>query len=275
LPVHAAIELRPRAWQAIDLARLFQYRELLWYMALRDVQVRYKQTLLGAAWAIVQPVAMMLVFTVLVGRMLGVAERVDGVPYPIFVFAGLLPWTFFAAAINASTHSLVNNAAMLRKIYFPRLILPLAAIGAPLVDFALSMLVLVGLLAWYTWAPGAQMLLLPLLVALTILSALGVGIGLSALTVRYRDFRYVVTFLLQIWFFLTPVIYPVSLAPDKWRWVLMLNPIGGTIEGFRAAVLGRPIDWTALAASAAVSAACLAAGLALFARAERRMADVV
>jgi lipopolysaccharide transport system permease protein len=266
--------IRPRrGWQPLGLAQLGRYQDLLLFLALRDIQVRYKQTFLGAAWAILQPVASMMALLFL-GHLTGVAWRCEA-PYAIFLFAGLLPWTFFAGAVNASSNSLVANAAMLRKIYFPRLIIPLASVGAPLVDYLVASVVLAALMLWYGVGVTSSLLFVPPLVLSTLLAALGVGVMLSALTAAYRDFRFVVGFLVQIWFFLSPVIYPVSFIPERFRWFLALNPMYGTIEAFRAAILGRPLPFGAWAVSVVVSLICLVAGLAYFARTERRMADVI
>lgn len=263
-----------RGWQRLALGELWRYRDLLWFLTLRDVKVRYKQTALGAAWAVIQPLAMMVVASVFFGRLLGVTHRID-VPYPIFFFAGMLAWTFFAGAVNASAMSLVTNAQMLRKIYFPRLIVPVASVGAPLVDLAVSSGVLVAMMIWYGVPVTAQLLVLPLLGLSIVIAALGVGLTLAALNVVYRDFRYVVPFLVQLWFFVTPVIYPVTIVPQRWQWLLSLNPMGGTIEAFRAAILGTEIDYAAWMISACVSALLLVLGLLYFLRTERRFADVV
>ena len=268
--------LRPRrGWQPLALGKLWQYRELMGFLAMRDIKVRYKQTALGALWAIIQPLVMMVVLSTFFGRVIDMEDKTGGVPYPIFLYAGLLPWTFFAAAVSASTHSMINHANMLRKVYFPRLVIPLSSVGAPLVDYVVAFAVLLGLMGWYQIIPTAQILLLPLLVLITIVASLGVGIGLSGLTVSYRDFRYVVPFMLNVWFFMTPVVWPVKIVSQQYRWLLRLNPMGGTIEAFRSAVLGHAIDWGALAISCCMALICLVLGLLYFNRAERRFADVV
>ena len=263
--------LRPRAgWSPAELVKLWRYRELLGFLSLRDIQVRYKQTLLGALWAVLQPIAMMVALTALrtiMGR--------GGDQVAVFIFAALLPWTFFAASVTASTNSLVANAHMLRKIYFPRLIVPISAVGAPLLDYGISFVILAAMMWWFGVAFTWQLLLLPLLVVTTVVAALGVGVMLSALTVKYRDFRYVVTLLIQVWFFATPVIYSVHEIPARYQWLMMLNPMGGTIEAFRAAVLGGPIDYIAWAVSTQVALLCLLVGMVYFGRAERQFADVV
>jgi len=275
---NSAIVLRPQAgWLTIDWAPVWRYRELLAFLAMRDIKVRYKQTALGALWAVIQPFAMMIVLSMFFGRVIDInmEDKTSGVPYPIFLYAGLLPWMFFASTVTACTNSLVSNANMLRKVYFPRLIVPLSAVGAPLVDYLVAFVVLIGLMGWYHLMPTFQLLLLPLFVLVTIVAALGVGIGLSGLTVSFRDFRYVVPFMIQVWFFVTPVIWPVAIVDERYHWLLRLNPMGGTIEAIRASVLGMPIDFGALALSAGVAILTLVVGLVYFGHAEKRFADVV
>lgn len=268
--------LQPRhGFQRLEIARLWRFRELLSFLAWRDIKVRYKQTMLGASWAILQPLLTMLVLSVFFGRVVDLTDRTGNVPYPIFLYAGLLPWTFFSTAVNAGTNSLVNNAHMLRKIYFPRLLVPVASIGVPLIDYAMASTVLLALMAWYRVMPTTSFLLIPVLFALITVASLGIGIGMAALTVSYRDSRYLVPFFIQLGFFITPVIYPVTILEGKWQWVLWLNPVGGTISAFRDAVLGTPINYNAVAVSGAISFVLLFAGLIYFARAERKFADVV
>ncbi|MCE9591940.1 MAG: ABC transporter permease [Planctomycetes bacterium] len=268
--------LRPRrGFERLDTTQLWRYRELLSFLAWRDIKVRYKQTLLGATWAIIQPLLTMVVLSLFFGRVIDLTDRTGKVPYPIFLYAGLLPWTFFSSAVTAATNSLVNNAHMLRKIYFPRLLVPVASIGVPLIDYLMASSVLLALMAWYRLAPTPAFLLIPALFGLTFIAALGIGVGMAALTVSYRDSRYLVPFFIQLGFFITPVIYPVTILSEKWRWVLWLNPVGGTITAFRDAVLGTPIDYSAVAVSGAMSVALLVVGLIYFARAQRRFADVV
>ncbi len=272
--------LQPRNRMTVDVPELLRYRDLLWLLGLRDIQVRYKQTALGAMWAVLQPLVMMIVFTFVFGKFMNVAAKVD-VPYPIFAYAGLLPWTFFATSVNASSNSLVANAGLLRKVYFPRLLMPLAALGAPLIDYAIAMVVLGGLMFWYDVAITAQLLLLPLLVVSTIIAALAVGVLLSALTVSYRDFRHIIPFLIQVWLFITPVIYPLKFSPryvgsiDVVHVLVNLNPMAGVISAFRAAVLGTSIDFAAWAISTGSALLMFAMALSLFGRSERRFADVV
>lgn len=268
--------LKPRkGWQMIPFARLWQFRELLGMLALRDVKVRYKQTLLGATWAIIQPVTMMVVMSLFFGRFANMADNVGNVPYPVFLYAALLPWTFFTGSVTASANSMVANSGMLRKIYFPRLIMPIAATGTPLVDYAMAFVVLMGLMAWYSVALSWQLLLLPLLVVLTVICALGVGLILAAVTVRFRDFRYLVPFMIQVWFFATPVIYPNNMVPERWQWLIQLNPMGGIISAFRSSILNQPVDWSHLGTSAAIAVIGLLIGLTYFNQAERKFADVV
>lgn len=268
--------LKPRnGWQMIPFARLWQFRELLGMLAMRDVKVRYKQTLLGAAWAIIQPVTMMVVMSLFFGRFANMDQYVGKVPYPVFLYAALLPWTFFTGSVTAASNSMIANSGMLRKIYFPRLIMPIAATGTPLVDYAMAFFVLMGLMAWYHVALSWQLLLLPVLVLLTVICALGVGLILAAVTVRFRDFRYLVPFMIQVWFFATPVIYPNRLVPERWQWVIHLNPMGGMISAFRSSILNEQIDWQHLGLSALIAVIGLMVGLTYFNQAERKFADVV
>lgn len=270
---HVTVIEPQKGWRTIDLKELWAYRELLWVLTARDVKVRYKQTVLGFAWAIIQPVMLMVVFSILFGRLAQMPS--DGVPYPIFVYAALLPWTFFANAISASGNSLVGSAQLISKVYFPRLIIPLSSVGAGLVDFAISTCVLFSLMAWYGVGWSLNLLATPLLVAGVVFTALGVGTSLSALTVAYRDFRYVIPFMVQFWMFATPVIYPASLVPESWRWLLYLNPMAGLIEGFRSAFLARPFDIPAIALSLGVALVLFLLGIAYFEKVERRFADII
>ncbi len=274
LPDEPVVRIRPsRSWVAIHVRELWAYRELLYFLTWRDVKVRYKQAALGAAWAVIQPVATMLIFTLFFGKLAKIPS--DGIPYPIFAYAALLPWTFFANAITNSGNSLVGSASLITKVYFPRLIVPAAAVGAGLVDFAIAFVVFVGLFFYYGFAVTWQILLFPALVLLTATLALGVGLWMSALNVKYRDIRYALPFLVQLWMFASPVIYPSSLMPAKWRWVLVINPLTGIIEGYRAALLGRPVIWGALAYSAVASIAVLIYAAYFFRHMEREFADIV
>lgn len=268
--------VEPRAgWQVVDLGELWRYRELLGFLTWRDVKVRYKQTALGAAWAILQPLATMIVFSLFFGRM--AATSPSATPYPLFVFAGLLPWMFFSNAIGSAGQSLVGNQSLVTKVYFPRLIIPMGAVGAGLVDFAIAFAMLVALMLGYGVPPGWGMLLVPALTIGLALTATGVGAWMAALTVAYRDFRYVVPFLLQLWMFATPAIYmqsDLAISP-VWRALLPLNPAYGLIANFRQAVLGGRLDLYALSVSGAVGMALLIAGGLYFRRVERGFADLM
>jgi len=262
-------------WIGINWADVWRFRGLLYFLTWRDVKVRYKQTALGAAWAILQPLMTMAVSTIFFGHLAGLANKTGGAPYPIYVFIGLLPWTFFANSITNSGNSLVGNANLITKVYFPRLILPMATVGAALVDLGLSFSVLLCMMIFYRTSVSLQLLLVPVLLLGTVLAATGVGMVLSALTVTYRDFRYVVPFMVQIWFFATPVIYPLTIIPPQWRWALSLNPMAGIIDGLRSAFLSRPIEWLPVMLSLAVSTGLFFFGAVYFRRAERRFADII
>lgn len=262
-----------KSWVALDLKGLWTYRELLYFLTLRDVKVRYKQTLMGAAWAILQPLFAMLIFTLLFGKLARLPS--DGIPYPLFAYAGLLPWTFFSNAISNSSNSLITSTNLITKVYFPRMIIPGAAVAAGLVDLAIAFLVLIGLMVYYGVAFSLTMLILPVLVMMSAVLALGVGMWLSALNVKYRDVRHALPFLIQLWMFLSPVIFPASMVPQKWRWLFLLNPLTGIIEGFRSALFGRPFQWTALAISLAVTVIVLIYSAYTFRRMERQFADLI
>jgi lipopolysaccharide transport system permease protein len=268
--------IRPRTgWAGVDWRELWRYRELLYFLTWRDVKIRYKQTVLGAAWAILQPFMTMVVFSLFFGRLAGLDHRTGGVPYPIYVYAGLLPWTFFANSISNSGNSLISSSNLITKVYFPRLVVPLAAVGAGLVDLAISFAVLLGMMIHYGTPLSGQLLLVPLFLVGTLMVATGVGTLLSALTVAYRDFRYVVPFMVQLWMFVTPVIYPSSIIPAKWRWLLCMNPMAGLIDGFRSAFLVRPMDWPHIGISFAISLFLFLAGTSYFRRTECRIADII
>jgi len=260
-------------WRMLDFKEIWSYRELLSVLTMRDIKVRYKQTVLGAAWAIIQPLTTMLIFTVIFGRLAKIPS--EGFPYPVFVYAGLLPWTFFANALSSSGNSLVGSAHLISKVYFPRLIIPLSSVGAGLVDLLISTIILLLLMLWFHVPLTLHILAAPLLMFGVVTTALGVGTLLSALTVSYRDFRFVVPFMIQIWLYLTPVVYGVSFIPEKYRWLLLLNPMAGYIDGFRAAFLGKPFNPASLIISAVLSIILLCFGAAYFAKVERRFADVI
>jgi lipopolysaccharide transport system permease protein len=274
LPPPEVRVIEPRAgWIPIGWRELWEYRELLGFLVWRDIKVRYKQTVLGASWAVLQPLATMVVFSLLFGRLARMPS--DGLPYPLFAFAALLPWTFFANAVSASANSLVGNTHLISKVYFPRLLIALSSIGTAMLDLAVALLVMFGLLAYYGVGVTSQLAALPALVLLTLLLAFGVGSALAALCAMYRDVRYVVPFLLQLWMFATPVIYPVSLIPAEWRWAFYLNPLVGVVDGFRSAVLGLPFNGIAIASSCATTLVALWIGLSYFRRVERLVADLI
>ena len=263
-----------KGWLPIDLKQIWKYRELFYFLTKRDIKVRYKQTVLGGLWAIIQPVFTMIVFTLFFGRLAKIPS--DGIPYPIFVYAGLLPWTYFANALSASGNSLVGSANLITKVYFPRLIVPASASLAGLLDFFIAMLVMGAMMIYYQFLPGFSILLFPFLVGLTFLCAVGVGLWLSALNVHYRDIRYVIPFLIQIWMFVSPVIYPVSMVSEKYQWLLALNPMTGVIQAYRASLLGhQPIEWLLLGISTAIIIIIFMSGLYYFRRMEKVFADVV
>ena len=263
-----------RGFFQLDLSAVWQYRELLYFLAWREVKIRYKQTVIGAAWAVLQPLLTMVIFTVVFGRLANIPS--DGLPYPIFAYAGLLPWTYFSEAISRTSGSLVGDANLLRKVYFPRLIIPFATVVTPAIDFALSFILLIGMMVWFGVSPTLGAMFLPGFLLLALMTALAVGLWLSALNVRYRDVRHTVPFLVQFWMYASPVVYPVSLVPEKWRLVFSLNPMAGVIEGFRWGLLGkeRP-DLTVLAVSASIVVLLLVSGIVFFKRMERTFADVV
>jgi lipopolysaccharide transport system permease protein len=264
----------PSAWPALGLRELWEYRELLYFLTWRDIKVRYKQTALGAAWAIIQPFFLMVVFSLFFGRLAGVPS--DGVPYPVFSFCGLLPWQLFAHSLTQSSNSLVGSQNLITKVYFPRLVVPISAVLAGLVDFAIAFVILIGMLLFYGIVPGWQALALPGLVLLAVMTALAVGLWLSALNVQYRDVRYTINFLVQFWLFATPVAYPSSIVPEKWRAIYGLNPMVGVVDGFRWALLGRPQSpGISLLISSIVVVVLIVGGLYYFRRLEQQFADIV
>lgn len=272
LPV--TVILPNRGFLGSELVELWAYRELLGFFVWRDIKVRYKQTALGALWAILQPLLTMVVFSLFFGKLASMPS--DGVPYPIFSFAALVPWTFFANALASSSNSLVGSANLLRKIYFPRLIIPLGAVFAGVVDFFLAFLVLLAMMAAYGIMPTANIVWLPFLLILSVAAALAVGLWLSALNVQYRDVRHTVPFLVQLWLFATPIAYPSSLLAEKWRIVYALNPMVGVVDGFRWALLDtETMPGPTLLASSLATVVLLVAGLMYFRRMERTFADVV
>lgn len=273
--LHSPLVVRPSSgWVPLNLGELWQYRELLYFLIWRDLKVRYKQTVLGVAWAVIQPSFFTLAFSIFFGRLARIPS--DGIPYPLFVFCGLLPWQLFAHALTNSSNSLVLSQRLITKVYFPRLVIPLAAALSGIVDFIFGFLVLLGLMAHYETLPTLSLLALPVFVLVALATAVGVGLWLSALNVEYRDVRYVIPFIIQFWFFISPVAYPSSLVPEEWRLLYGLNPMVGVVEGFRWALLGKSIGpgpW--VAASSAVILIFLMSGLYYFRRMEKSFADVV
>lgn len=271
----SVVIIRPsRGWVGLNVRELWQHRELLYFFVWRDVKVRYKQTVFGAAWAILQPFLLMVVFSIFLGRLAGVPS--DNLPYPIFAYAALVPWMLFAQSIAGASDSLVLSANVVSKVYFPRLLLPVAAASSYLLDFVIALLLLVGMMFFYGVYPTSAVVWLPLLTLLALITALAVGIWLAALNVRYRDVRYAVPFLVQIWLFATPVAYPSSLVSGGWRVLFGLNPMAGVVEGFRWALLGTETQPGALiAVSSAVAIVALLGSLAYFRRVERSFADVI
>jgi lipopolysaccharide transport system permease protein len=269
------ILIRPsKGWVPFNLRDVWNYRELLYFLVWRDVKVRYKQTALGAAWAILQPFLTMIVFSVFFGRLAGIPS--DGIPYPIFTFTALLPWQLFSHALIESSNSLVTNERLITKVYFPRLVIPISAVLAGLVDFAIAFVVLIGMMFFFGIVPTFAILTLPFFILLAIATALAVGLWLSALNVQYRDVRYVIPFLSQFWLFATPIAYSSGLVPEPWRAWYGLNPMAGVVEGFRWALLGKTGGTASLlVVSVVIVGVLLFTGLAYFRRMEKTFADVV
>ena len=271
----SVIRIEPsRGWVSVKLSELWTYRELLYFLVWRDVKVRYKQTVIGIGWTILQPLTTMLIFTMIFGNFAKVPS--DGVPYPVFVYTALLPWNLFAGALSRCTLSLVGNANLITKVYFPRLIVPASAVISGIIDFAIAFVFLLGIMLWFNIVPTWDAIALPIFLLLTLITALAVGLWLSALNVRYRDVGHTIPFLIQVWMFLSPVAYPASLVPEKWRLLYSLNPMAGVIEGFRWALVGKESPaFELIAVSTAVVVALLLGGLVYFKRMERTFADVI
>jgi lipopolysaccharide transport system permease protein len=256
------------------LREFWEYRELFYFLVWRDVKIRYKQTVLGATWAVIQPFFMMIVFTVFFGRMAKMPS--DGIPYPVFSYTALLPWTYFSTALTHSGNSLLSGANLVRKVYFPRAALPAASTLGGIVDFAIAFVFLFGLMFYYHITPGIGLLLWPALLIPLVLLALGIGMFLAALNVKYRDIKYAIPFLIQALLFVTPIIYPASITPERYRFLLSLNPLTGLIEAFRASALpGKMVDWPLLGLSAAITVVIFVAGALYFRKTEREFADVI
>ncbi len=274
LPEKPLVVIEPsRGRIPVNLKELWNYRDLLHILTMRDIKVRYKQTLLGAAWAIIQPLFTMLIFSLFFGRLAGMPS--DGIPYPVFAFAGLLPWIFFSNAVNNSGNSLIGNSNLITKVYFPRMIIPLASVASGLLDFAISFAVLLLIMVYYGVGFSITLLMLPLLVVLTSLLAVGIGMWMSAMNVKYRDIRYALPFLIQLGLFATPIIYPLSIVPERWRPLMALNPLTGQIEAYRAAIFGRDFDWFSLGVSVVLTFGILFYAAFAFKKMERSFADLV
>lgn len=268
------IVLEPRKSISVHhFKELWQYRELFRFLTVRDIKVRYKQTILGGLWAILQPFLSMVVFTIIFGYLAGLPS--DNLPYPIFVYSALLPWQFFSNGISNAGNSLVASSNLISKVYFPRLIIPSASLGAGLMDFFVAFALLILMMIYYGICPGLHVLLLPFILLAIIIATLGVGMILSALNVAYRDFRYVIPFLVQFWLFATPVIYPSSIVPEAWRWVINLNPMAGLITAFRSSLFNQPVIWQDLMISMIIGTFIFFVGLWQFTRMERRFADII
>jgi lipopolysaccharide transport system permease protein len=271
--IHTIIE-PPKGWAALQLSEVWKFRELLLFLTWRDIKVRYKQTALGAAWAILQPVLTMIVFSIIFGGLAKLPS--NGIPYPIFTFTALLPWQLFAFALTQSSNSLVGSQNLISKVYFPRLVVPFSSVLAGVVDFGIAFIVLIAMMIYFGIEITSTVLLLPVFLILALTSALAIGLWLSALNVKYRDIRYVIPFLTQFWMYATPIAYSSSLIPEKWHWLYSLNPMTGVVEGFRFAILGKSsLDVLSLCISAGMVIALLIAGLYYFKRMESSFADIL
>ncbi|HET7541380.1 MAG TPA: ABC transporter permease [Polyangiaceae bacterium] len=266
--------IRPQQnWAALDLRGLWEFRDLFYFLAARDIKVRYKQTVLGASWAVIQPLFSTLVFSLFFGKLAKMPS--DGLPYPVYTYAAMTLWTFLVNAVNSGGNSLVGNANLITKVYFPRIIMPAAAVGAGLVDLAIAFVIQLGLNIYYAIPFAGAILMAPVIVLLTTLLASAVGLWMSALNVKYRDVRFALPFFVQLWMFATPVIYPPGIVPERYRWLLSLNPMTGLIDGFRSALFNRPFDWSALGISTAITFAMLIYATFSFRKMEMRFADVI
>ena len=274
LPDNPLVVIKPSgSWVNLGLRDLWAYRELLYFLIWRDVKVRYKQAALGILWVVLQPLLTTLILTIFLGKLARVPS--DGLPYPVFVYGGLLPWSFFAAAVASSGNSLVGSSNLITKIYFPRMIIPGASVGARLVDFGIGFLTLIGLMIYYGVGISKNVLLLPLVVVLITLLALGIGMWAAAINVKYRDVGVALPVLIQLWMFASPVMYPSSIVPAKYEWIYRLNPVTGILDGFRSSLFGREIDWAALGISTGFTIGLLVYSAYAFRRMEKNFADVV
>lgn len=274
MPNEPLVIIEPsKGWKPVNLGDLWNYRELLYFLTWRDLKVRYKQTIFGVAWVVMQPLMMTLIFTIFLGMLVRVPT--GGSPYALFVYLGLLPWTFFSSAVVSSGNSLIGNANLITKVYFPRVIAPMAAVGARVVDLLIAFIILAGLMLYYQVSPSINLLMLPVLVVLITLLALGCGMLISALNVKYRDVGIALPVIVQLWMFVSPVMYPASLVPKKYEAVYALNPLVGIIGNFRVALLGGTFEWRALAVSAVIAAVVLSYAAYLFRRTEKDIADVL
>lgn len=274
LPQKPLVVLEPsKGWSFLNFKELWRYRDLLFILTMRDVKVRYKQTFFGVTWAIMQPLFTMLIFTLFFGKLAKMPS--DDIPYPLFAFAGLLPWTFFSNAVTASGNSLVGNSNLITKIYFPRLLIPISSVTAGLVDLLVAFIFFVLMMIYYQVGISAHLLALPVLFAMTALLAAGIGMWMSALNVKYRDIRHALPFLIQLGLFVTPIIYPVSMIPPKWQWVINLNPLAAQIEGYRSAFFNMPFNWTGLAISGIITIFIFIFSALSFRRMERSFADLI
>ena len=266
------IKPNPR-WSFVNLIELWSYRELVWVMIVRDIKVRYKQTVMGVAWAVIQPLTTILIFTLIFSRLAKIPS--DGYPYPIFVFSGMLAWNFFSSSVSSAGMSLVGSSSLVSKVYFPRIIIPISSIGVALVDFLISCVLLLIMMLIYAQPISLNILYLPFFLIGLMMVSIGMGGWLAAVTVTYRDFRFVITFMLQIWMYLTPVIYPITFVPENWRWLLYINPMYVWISGIRASFLGQPFDATGIAISLVLSIIIFILGMIYFEKAQRRFADII
>lgn len=274
MAVNYELVIKPRSgWQPIDIQEVILYRELLGFLVWRDIKIRYRQTVLGALWAVLQPLIGMLIFTLVFNRLAGV--RSDGPPYPLFAFAGLVPWTFFSNGLSTSSNSLIGNQQLVSKVYFPRIFIPLGSIAALLVDLGLSTIILFFMMMKYHWPFTYQIVWLPVFTLAAFLATSGLGLALSAINVSFRDIKYAVPFLIQMGIFVTPVIYPIRYIPARWQALVGLNPIAGIVLGFRSAFLGSPAPWPLIEISLTMSVLLFIAGLMIFRRMERRFADLI